>query len=314
MDFIAIDFETANHKRCSACTLGISIYKNNINVDNKYFTFKPYPFEFDEINLNITGLKVSDFENLPNFEEIWDAIEPYFNNALVFAHNASFDINVLKQTLDIYNIPYPNFDFCCTYLMSKVKFENLQNYKLDTIANILELNTFEHHNALEDAIVCGKIANIYIKNKNTDDVRNDFQIEFGHLDNKSYYNCKIPSEYYVNNNFSYRKYNQQASLENINKYRNLFINNSFLYKKNIVITGDFDLFNRNELTELLKLSDCNIKASVSKKTNILLVGDLKSLTSKYKQAQDLISNGCDIQIINEQSLMEHLEEGVCINV
>lgn len=314
MDFIAIDFETANHKRCSACTLGISIYKNNINIDNKYFIFKPYPFEFDEINLRITGLKESDFENLPNFEEIWNTIELYFNDSLVFAHNASFDINVLKQTLDIYNIPYPNFDFCCTYLMSKVKFENLQNYKLGTISNLLELKSFEHHNALEDAIICGEIANIYIQNKNIDDICNDFQIKLGHLDNQHYYNCKIPSKYYTNSNFTYQKYNKRASLDNINKYRNLFINNSFLRKKNIVITGDFDLFNRNELTELLKLSECNVKASVSKTTNILLTGEYKNITSKYKQAQHLILDGYDIQIIDEQSFMEHLEKGACINV
>ena len=41
MDFVAIDFETANEKRNSACSIGLTVVKDNKIVEEKYFLIKP---------------------------------------------------------------------------------------------------------------------------------------------------------------------------------------------------------------------------------------------------------------------------------
>ena len=46
MDFVAIDFETANEKRNSACSIGLTVVKNNKIVEEKYFLIKPCEMRF----------------------------------------------------------------------------------------------------------------------------------------------------------------------------------------------------------------------------------------------------------------------------
>lgn len=314
MDFIAIDFETANPKRTSPCTLGLVKYENNKQVEEKYWKFKPVPFEFSSINLRITGLCEDDFMNSPTFAEAWNEIKPYFDNSLVFAHNTNFDINVLKQTLEYYELPFPSFQFCCTYLMSKVKFSDLENYKLNTVAKFMNLEQFNHHNALDDAIICGKIANILIQDKDMSNIENDFKLELGIFAKDTYKNCSIPKEYYNNQCYSCIKYPKKINENTINNYKCLFENNPFLNGQNIVITGDFSSFNRNELIELLKLSKVNIKSSVSKSTTLLLLGNYENISKKHKKALELIDNEFEIQIISEEELLNNLNKGAYLNV
>ncbi|MTL83710.1 DNA polymerase III subunit epsilon, partial [Turicibacter sanguinis] len=40
MNFIAIDFETANEKRDSACSIGLTVVKNNQIIEQKYYLIK----------------------------------------------------------------------------------------------------------------------------------------------------------------------------------------------------------------------------------------------------------------------------------
>ncbi|MGL5694720.1 MAG: 3'-5' exonuclease, partial [Peptostreptococcaceae bacterium] len=114
MDFVAIDFETANAQRASACSLGITVVKNNKVVEEKYWLIKPYPFKFDPRNIFIHGIREEDVINEKEFDEIWCEIKPYLENNLVIAHNSSFDFSVLRKTLDLYEIEYPNLDYACT--------------------------------------------------------------------------------------------------------------------------------------------------------------------------------------------------------
>ena len=50
MNFIAIDFETANEKRASACSLGMTIVKNGQVVDELYYLIKPKELRFSPMN------------------------------------------------------------------------------------------------------------------------------------------------------------------------------------------------------------------------------------------------------------------------
>ena len=104
MNFIAIDFETANEKRASACSLGITVVKNNKIIEEKYWLIKPKPFRFESRNIIIHGIREEDVINEKEFDELWPEIKPYLENNLVIAHNASFDFSVLRNTLDLYNL------------------------------------------------------------------------------------------------------------------------------------------------------------------------------------------------------------------
>jgi DNA polymerase-3 subunit epsilon len=74
--FIAIDYETANADRRSACSLGISIVENGQVLKSYQSLIKP-PEEFnyfDDFNVILHGIKKKDVKNAPNFLEIWDEL------------------------------------------------------------------------------------------------------------------------------------------------------------------------------------------------------------------------------------------------
>lgn len=310
-NFIAIDFETANSSRSSACTLGLAEYKNNKLIDTKYWIFKPVPFKFDSMNIKVTGLNPNDFESAPYLSDIWKEIKPYISNKLIVAHNASFDIDVLKKTLIENNIEVPSFNFLCTYILSKSYYTDLDNYKLNTVAKKLQLREFNHHNALEDATICGEVANKFFEGKKLQDLLTESKIQLGIYSPYYEQNCKLTN----NNEFlfkksnttkSYNPYYQEISKKVIDSYHNLFLDNDFLNNKHIAITGDFTNFNRNELTSLLGLSSTTIHQTVTKAVSLLLLGNSDKESSKYQKAKSLISNGQEIKILTENELLENL--------
>ena len=65
-------------------------------------------------------------------------------------------MSVLRHILDLYEIPYPEVDYLCTYKTALKTWSGLDNYKLDTVCKFLN-HDFAHHNALEDAIACGNV-------------------------------------------------------------------------------------------------------------------------------------------------------------
>ena len=50
-----------------------------------------------------------DVKEAKEFNELWPELKPYFTNTFIVAHNASFDISVLRATLDAYHIPLSLF-------------------------------------------------------------------------------------------------------------------------------------------------------------------------------------------------------------
>ena len=72
MDFIAIDFETANRYKNSVCSLGMVYVKNNIITKKKYFLIKPPKFYFDPFNIKIHGIKPDDVKDKDSFPIVWE--------------------------------------------------------------------------------------------------------------------------------------------------------------------------------------------------------------------------------------------------
>ena len=100
MNFVAFDFETANAKRNSACSLALTVVQNNQIVDELYSLINPKT-NFDYRNIAIHGIKPQMVADSPDFSELWPHIESFFTpESLVVAHNAPFDCSVLTRTLD----------------------------------------------------------------------------------------------------------------------------------------------------------------------------------------------------------------------
>lgn len=190
-NFVAIDFETANPKRTSACSLGIAVFEDLKLVSSEHYFIKPYPFEFAPYNVAIHGITEETVANAPTFDELWASIEPKLEGKLIIAHNASFDISVLRRVAEAYEIPLPEIHFLCTYRLAEQVFPGLCSYSLDTLAETLNIE-LNHHNATSDAIACGELmCHIVSQNiiNNSKMLTEKFNISFGCLNGLDYAPC-----------------------------------------------------------------------------------------------------------------------------
>lgn len=157
MNFTVIDFETANSKRASACALGIVKVQNGKIVDKKDWLIRPNDMLFNGMNISIHGIRPKDVINKPEFNDLYNLFfKPYLENQLVIAHNASFDVSVLRNSLDLYSIPYPTFDYLCTVKIAQKVWPELLNHKLNTLSDFFNFE-FKHHDALDDCLACANI-------------------------------------------------------------------------------------------------------------------------------------------------------------
>ncbi|MGZ7443377.1 3'-5' exonuclease [Paenibacillus sp. TH7-28] len=149
MNFTAIDFETANTSRASACSLGLVQVRNGVVTREHTWLIDPLQ-PFDRMNIAIHGITPSMVEGQPTFAELWPTVEPLLQGEIVVAHNAVFDISVLRHCLDAGELPYPDFQYLCTYRIGKTMLRELPSHKLNVISEHFGIS-FNHHDALDDA-------------------------------------------------------------------------------------------------------------------------------------------------------------------
>lgn len=190
MDFIAIDFETATSYPNSICSMGMCIVKDNKIVGTKEILIRPEPFEFNDYNIQIHGITPGMVYDKPNFSDIWEDICPLLQNNIVIAHNASFDVGALRNTLDHFSIEYPTFDYMCTVKISQKAYPDLESHKLNFMADALGIS-FNHHHAGDDAYVCAQLMLRVMKDfklNTLEDIEKKFEIGIGKL----YPGCYMP--------------------------------------------------------------------------------------------------------------------------
>jgi DNA polymerase-3 subunit epsilon len=166
-DFITIDFETANSNKDSACQLGITTVKDGVIKDVKSWLINPETF-FQYFNTFIHGITKEKVKDAPTFKELWSEILPYFNSGqLIFAHNASFDVNVLLCMLKRYDIEVPSASFGCSLAMSRRMWQYQFSHSLGFLCEEFGI-TPGFHDAGEDARACAEIVLLAAKEKGID--------------------------------------------------------------------------------------------------------------------------------------------------
>jgi len=157
MNYVALDFETANPSRSSICAVGIAVVENGLVVARESWLVRPPGLNFHPFFTRIHGIRAEDVISAPNFSELWHTeLNTYLVGRTVLAHNASFDINVLRYTLNEYLIPHPQLAYQCSLIIARKTWPGLGSYKLNTLAKRFGIS-FKHHDASEDAFACAKI-------------------------------------------------------------------------------------------------------------------------------------------------------------
>ncbi|OKL46284.1 hypothetical protein BSR28_07015 [Boudabousia liubingyangii] len=158
--FVAIDFETANRSRASACAVGLALIDPNGEVARTYYTLlKPHPTVsyFDPGNIGIHGIYPEEVVGAPTWEEALPAILDFIGDLPLVAHNMDFDGSVMDALAEIYGQQVPNRRLC-TLRVARALNPYEGSKRLTCVAQHYLLDyDFEHHHAEADAITCGLI-------------------------------------------------------------------------------------------------------------------------------------------------------------
>ena len=161
MIYFAIDFETANYCRNSACSIGVVRFADGEEKDSVYSLIHPAKMYFRPDFIDIHHITYDDVRDKPYFPEVWqNLVEPFIKSgnepACLIAHHARFDMDVLRSCIDYYGMPLPDIDYACTLKIARKTWPDFECHRLTFLAEQFGI-TYDAHNALDDARTCGKI-------------------------------------------------------------------------------------------------------------------------------------------------------------
>ncbi len=156
MRYVAIDFETANNELISACSVGLARVEDGKLLDSYYTLIKPPSPYFSPKNISIHGIHPEEVAQSPTFDQIWPEILLFIGDDLLIAHNASFDVGIIRALLKHYDLPIPGIRYTCTVRISRKVWPELPSYKLTDLSRHFGFE-YQAHHALEDALNCALI-------------------------------------------------------------------------------------------------------------------------------------------------------------
>ncbi len=158
LDFTAIDFETANGFRGSPCAVGLSKVRGGVVVEEASWLMRPPENHdtFDHHNVRIHGIRSEQVAGLPRFGELFPEIGAFIGGDVLAAHNAAFDLGVIRSGLEVSGLPGPAYDYVCTVMLSRRCYSLVSN-SLPYAAEEAGVPLVNHHDAAEDARACAGI-------------------------------------------------------------------------------------------------------------------------------------------------------------
>ncbi len=192
MRFAAIDFETASGARISACSLGIAVVEDGAIVRRKEWLIRPPSLYFNPFNIEVHGITPEMVAESPEFDALWPEIEREIGDRTLVAHNAAFDMPVLRATLAHYDVWCQRFPFLCSCALARKCWPELKRHGLEALAREFGIS-LRHHNAEEDAVASALVvlraAEAYSAGT-VEELLERSMIRFGEVSTGKYVSCR----------------------------------------------------------------------------------------------------------------------------
>ncbi len=149
--YVVFDIETTGFSPLKNKIIEIGAVKVEKGlITDRFSTFinpgVPIPFRIEQL----TGINDNMVLGSPNMEQVLPEFLEFCKDAVLVAHNASFDMSFI-----LHNAKELGYEFDPTYLdtvgLARYLLPKLNRYKLDTVAKELGISLENHHRAVDDA-------------------------------------------------------------------------------------------------------------------------------------------------------------------
>ena len=159
--YIVFDVETPNRFNDRMSAIGISVVEDGRIVDELFSYVNPEQ-PFDPFNTDLTGISAETVADAPTFPELWRRIEGLMSSGILVAHNAPFDLGVLKSCLRDYGIQWKDrVEYCCTVRIGRRYLPGM-SHSLDSMCNLYGI-ALDHHKADSDSHAAAEVLLRYIQ-------------------------------------------------------------------------------------------------------------------------------------------------------
>ena len=277
MQFVAIDVETANADMGSICQIGLAKFVDGQLAEEWCTLVDPEDY-FDGVNISIHGIEPRMVKGQPKLPQIADRLRSTLESTISVCHT-HFDRIALGRAYSKYNLTPIATTWLDSARVVRRTWKDLawKGYGLANVCSRLGYE-FQHHDALEDAKAAGFVLLVALRESQLD------------LDQwRDRVNQPINPEHSSSGPAVKRDGNPEGDL----------------YGEILVFTGTLEL-PRSEAADLAASVGCQVASGVTKKTTILVVGDLDvtklaghEKSSKHRKAEQMGAAGHRIRIIRE---------------
>ena len=305
-DYTTIDFETANSHRGSPCSVGLVRVRDGVAIDERHWLMRPPETveNFSRFNIALHGITPEMVSSAPRWKHMLPAIVDFIGDDVVVAHNAGFDMGVLRHACAIDQIDLPDIRFLCTMVLSRRALA-LPSYRLPFVVEALGGSAVKHHHALSDAYgVVDIVRGLAASNGSGDlaELADSVGVGIGTMTA-----IRVTGSVARSRRNEYRLVHSEVDCEPDT--------DGYLYGRVVVFTGTL-----MSMTRQIAWDACaNVGAipgrSTNKQTNVLVIGDINpatlrpgsEMTGKARKAFELQEAGQRIEVMTEVDFLRCLD-------
>ncbi|GHC80464.1 hypothetical protein GCM10007079_19430 [Nocardiopsis terrae] len=311
----AIDFETANQDRGSVCAVGLVRVSEGRVVDRFSTLIRPpEPVSFfSRHNTAVHGITAADVARAPGWEAVREQVLEFAQGGALVAHNAAFDMGALRQACAHTGQALPALDYACTLALSRRTWD-LPDHRLPTVCAHVGHQITRHHRADADAEAAAHImiaAMLRYGTSSLPELSRAAGMRLGRLEAVRAA-VRLPDAApatsaapVVEDRYGRWQRAAQSPLPEPSPEADPA---GPLYGRTVCVSGDLRAMDKPEVWKRVAEAGGVPAKNVTKKTDVLVVGDSDhgGKTSKHRQAEAYMAKGQRIDIITESELMLRL--------
>lgn len=144
----------------------VKMYKGNV-IDTFEAFINP-GVNLSQTIINLTGITDNMLNDAPSEEAVIPKFKEFCGDAILVAHNASFDMGFLNKAYERSNLTEAHNPVIDTLELSRFLHPQLKSHRLNTLAKKYNVNLEQHHRAVFDAETTGHLCWIFLKEAEDD--------------------------------------------------------------------------------------------------------------------------------------------------